>query len=203
LNRQADGSAPAPASRKELFTAFQSLALQGFGGVLPVSQRILVEQRQWLNRSDFLALMSLAQMLPGPNIINMALIFGDRHFGWRGALAACAGLLVAPLVIVLALAVLVQQASHLPWMNDALRGMGVVAAGLILSTALKLVSALRDNPMGRWICFGYLGVSACAIALFRWPLIAVLGIAAPLAWLTAWWCLRPRHPGAANPGGQP
>ncbi len=183
---------PAPPSGcRDLFLAFQSLALQGFGGVLPVAQRILVDQRRWLSRADFLALLSLGQILPGPNIINMALIFGDRHFGWRGALAACAGLLAMPLVLVLLLALLVQQASHVAWMQDALRGMGVVAAGLVLSTAMKLVTALRGNRMGLAACALLMALTVAAVAGFRWPLVGVLGVLAPLAWAWAWWSLRP------------
>jgi chromate transporter len=194
---------PAPPSGcRDLFLAFQSLALQGFGGVLPVAQRILVDQRRWLTRADFLALLSLGQILPGPNIINMALIFGDRHFGWRGALAAASGLLAAPLVLVLLLALLVQQASHLVWMHDALRGMGVVAAGLVLSTALKLVTALRGNRMGLSACALLVALTVAAVAGFRWPLVTVLAMLAPLAWAWAWWSLRPQSgaPPATPPG---
>jgi len=188
------GDPAPPASCRELFLAFQSLALQGFGGVLPVAQRILVEKHQWLTRAEFLALLSLGQLLPGPNIINMALIFGDRHFGWRGALAACGGLLLAPLILVLLLALLVQQASHLSWMHDALRGMGVVAAGLVLSTSMKLLTALRDNRMGVMVCALIAGVTVVAVAGFRWPLVAVLAGLVPLAWGWAWWCHRPISP---------
>jgi chromate transporter len=187
----AQGDPAPPANCRELFWAFQSLALQGFGGVLPVAQRILVEKRQWLTRAEFLALLSLGQLLPGPNIINMALIFGDRHFGWRGALAACSGLLLAPLVLVVLLAMLVQQASHWPWMHDALRGMGVVAAGLVLSTAFKLLTALRDNRMGVLVCALITSLTVAAVAGFRWPLVAVLAGLVPMAWGWAWWCHRP------------
>ena len=81
-------AAAAPASPLELLLAFNRLALQGFGGVLPVAQRELVERRRWLTRQEFVQLLSLGQVLPGPNIVNMALIFGDRHFGWRGG-AGC------------------------------------------------------------------------------------------------------------------
>jgi chromate transporter len=78
----ADGKVqPAPASPGELFRVFTRLAMQGFGGVLPVAQRTLVDQEGWLDREQFLELLSVSQILPGPNIVNMALILGDRHFG--------------------------------------------------------------------------------------------------------------------------
>ena len=95
-----------PRSARDLFVAFTVLALQGFGGVLPVAQRELVEKRRWLTREQFAEALSIGQVLPGPNIVNMALMIGDRLFGWRGAVAAMAGILAAPLVIVLLLALL-------------------------------------------------------------------------------------------------
>ena len=101
----------APRSKSELFVAFTWLALQGFGGVLAVAQRELVERLRWLSKEQFVELLSLSQVLPGPNVINLSLMFGDRHFGWRGALTAVAGMLAAPLVIVLALAALYVRSS--------------------------------------------------------------------------------------------
>ena len=178
-----------PRSKTELFTAFTWLALQGFGGVLAVAQRELVERLRWLNKEQFVELLSLSQVLPGPNIINLALMFGDRHFGWRGALVATGGLLAAPLVIVLVLAALYAQFSSVPQVAGALRGMGAVAAGLVLSTALKLAPTLRRNAMGLWPSVAMMVVSAAAIGWLRWPLAwVVLGLgAAGYAW--AWYRL--------------
>lgn len=178
--------AAGPRSCRELFLAFQRLALQGFGGVLPVAQRDLVEHRAWLSRAEFLELLSLSQVLPGPNIVNLALIFGDRHFGWRGALSAMGGLMAAPMLIVLALAFALKQAGQGPVINDALRGMGVVAAGLVLSTAWKLSGALRLNRMGLAACIVLAGITALAVGWLRWPLVAVLAVMVPLGWYLAW-----------------
>lgn len=158
---------------------------------MPVAQRILVEQRGWMTRDEFLALLSIAQVLPGPNIVNMALIFGDRHFGWRGALSSLGGLMLAPLVIVLALAALVRQAGEAPFVLDALRGMGVVAAGLVLSTAARLVTALRGNRMGPLVCLGLVLATMAAVGGLRLPLVAVLAVLAPIGLAIAWTRLRP------------
>lgn len=180
-----------PQSSAELFFAFNRLALQGFGGVLPVAQRELVERRRWLAQKEFVELLSLGQVLPGPNIVNMALIFGDRHFGWRGAASALAGLLLAPLAIVLALALFARQFADLPMVSGALRGMGVVAAGLVLSTAVKVWGTLRANPLGRLGCIAGVAATAVAIGLMRWPLVAVLAGVGGVAWAAAWWRLKP------------
>lgn len=192
LRDTAPPEAPAarPASPTEIFLAFNRLALQGFGGVLPVAQRELVERRRWLTKQEFVQLLSIGQVLPGPNIFNMALIFGDRHFGWRGGAAALAGLLAAPLLIVLALTLLARQAAHLPQVAGALRGMGMVAAALILSTAVKVSGTLRGNAMGLATCIVLAGLTAAAVGVLRWPMALVLAAIGPVAWGVAWWTLR-------------
>jgi chromate transporter len=176
----------APQSPGEMFTVFTRLALQGFGGVLPVAQRTLVEQERWLDHEQFLELLSISQVLPGPNIVNLALILGDRHFGWRGALAASSGVLLAPLVLVLALAMLAQQFSGHAVVGDALRGMGVAAAGLVLSTSVKLIQGLRRNALGVTGCAIFVLLTVLAIAALRWPLPGVVlglgGLAIAAAW---------------------
>jgi chromate transporter len=177
--------AQTPGSPADLFFAFNRLALQGFGGVLPVAQRELVERLGWLTKAEFVELLSVGQVLPGPNIVNMSLIFGDRCFGWRGAFAALAGLLLAPLVIVLVLAVLVRQGSTTPLVADALRGMGVVAAGLVLSTAIKLWGTLKANALGPRACVVLAAATALTIGGLRWPLVWVLLVLGAAGWWVA------------------
>jgi chromate transporter len=183
----------APASCGELFLAFQRLALQGFGGVLPVAHRELVERLHWMTDREFVELLALGQVLPGPNIVNVALIFGDRHFGWRGALAACAGLMLGPLVIVLALVSLYRLYAEEPRVAGALRGMAAVAAGLILGTAYKLSATLKKNALGWPLCALLALATLVAIGVLRWPLAwVVLGLG-PVATAIAWYRLAARE----------
>lgn len=163
-----------PTSKTDLFISFSLLALQGFGGVLAIVQRELVEKKQWLTREEFLEDWAVAQILPGPNVVNLSLMIGDRYFGLGGALAALAGMLTLPLLIVLALAVLMGGVADAPVVEGALRGMGAVAAGLITATGIKLMTALKGNPMGLAVCGGLAVVSFVAIAWMRLPLVWVL-----------------------------
>jgi len=180
-----------PASLRELFFAFNRLALQGFGGVLPVTQRELVERRRWLTQDQFVEMLAVSQVLPGPNVVNLALMFGDRAFGMRGAFAALAGMLLAPMVIVLALAALYGQFAQVPAVTGALRGMGAVAAGLVASTGLKLLGTLRRNPMGVPVSVALAATILLATAWLRLPLVwMVLGLGG-VAIVIAWSRLRP------------
>src|SRR5512137_1239543 len=163
-----------PATPGELFRVFNRMALQGFGGVLAVAQRELVERERWMTREQFVETLSLAQVLPGPNIVNMGLMIGDRFFGSRGIVAAVGGMLLLPLVIVLVLAALYGQLSSIPVVAGALRGMGAVAAGLVIATALKLAPTLKKNPMGRWPCLAFVAVTLLTVGALRWPMVWVV-----------------------------
>ena len=180
---------PGPASPAALFAAFNHLALQGFGGVLAVAQRELVERRRWMSQGAFLELLSIGQVLPGPNIVNMALIYGNRCFGWRGAFAALAGVMAVPLLIVLVLAWLWQQGAASPLAAGALKGMSLVAAGLIAATALRLAGALSRNIMGAGVSALLVAGTVLAIGVMRWPLVAVLPGIGLAAWGLARWRL--------------
>lgn len=177
---------PRPRNPADLFWSFTWLALQGFGGVVAVVQRELVEKKRWMTNEEFLEDWAVAQVMPGPNVVNLSLMIGDRHFGLRGAFAALAGMLSFPLAIALAVAlVYAQWASH-PAMAGALRGMGAVAAGLIGGMGLKLAVALRTHPLGPALCAVIAAVAFTAIVWLRmplyWLLLVVGGAACVLTW---------------------
>lgn len=163
-----------PQSKTDLFVSFSILALQGFGGVLAVVQRELVEKKKWLTREQFIEDWAVAQIMPGPNVVNLALMIGGRYFGLAGALAGVAGILAAPMVVVLLLALAFGGVSDSAWAQGALRGMGAVSAGLIAAVGLKLISALKSNPMGMPVCIALAAASFGGVGLLRLPLAWVL-----------------------------
>jgi chromate transporter len=170
-----------------LFWAFTFLALQGFGGVVAVVQRELVDKKRWLTAEQFVEDWAVAQVLPGPNVVNLSLMIGDRYFGLRGGLVALAGMLTFPLVIVLILAALFAGVSDSVPVQGALRGMGAVAAGMIAATGLRLFSALKQNVLGVLTCWSLAAITFIAVAFFRLPLILVLlGVGGA----GAWWAYR-------------
>ncbi len=180
-----DKAHPQPQSLTDLFVSFTLLALQGFGGVLAVVQRELVEKKRWMTREEFVEEWAVAQIMPGPNVINLSLMIGHRYFGFRGAMAALAGMLAVPLLVVLLLALVYAQFASHPGVAGALRGMGAVAAGLIAATGLKLMSALKNHPLGLPLCIALALLCFTGIALLRLPLVYVLlGLGATACTLT-------------------
>ncbi|WP_294765490.1 chromate transporter [uncultured Rhodoferax sp.] len=184
-----DLSRPGPRTKTELFVAFSLLALQGFGGVLAVVQRELVDKKKWLTPEEFVEDWAVAQILPGPNVVNLSLMLGDRYFGLRGALAGLAGMLCFPLVIVLLMAAAFAGVADTPQAQGALRGMGAVAAGLIAAAGLRLVGALKSNAMGTIVCWGMVVATFVAIAILRIPLAWVLLLIGGAGCVWAYVCL--------------
>ncbi len=184
---------PQPESVSDLFFSFSFLALQGFGGVLPVVQRELVEKKKWLTREEFVEEWSVAQVMPGPNVVNLAMTIGGRYFGLRGAMAALAGMLAFPLIVVLCLGLIYGHFSANPQVAGALRGMAAVAAGLIAGSGLKLAGALKSNVLGIVWCSLFAALSFAATAWLRVPLGYVLLVMGGLACALAYTKLgRPR-----------
>lgn len=160
-----------PKSLADLFFSFTLLALQGFGGVLAIVQRELVEKKKWLTPEQFVEDWAVAQIMPGPNVVNMSIIVGGRHFGLPGAMAALSGMLLLPLMLILTIAIIYAPFAHYPPVVDALRAMGAVAAGLILATGVKLARALKSNPLGPGLCILLGALCFSGVALLRLPLV--------------------------------
>jgi chromate transporter len=177
---------PRPRSLSDLFVAFTLLALQGFGGVLAVVQREMVERRRWLTQEEFIEDWAVAQIMPGPNVVNLSLMVGGRYFGLPGALAALAGLVTLPLLLVLALVIVHGRLGNDPAVAGALRGMAAVCAGLIGAAGLRLAGALARHPLPPSWGIAIAALGFVLVALAKLPLLPVLaglgGLACVLTW---------------------
>lgn len=183
-----------PRSRTDLFLSFTWLGLQGFGGVLAVVQREIVDRKQWMTLSEFAEEWALAQTLPGPNVVNLSVMFGGKHFGPSGALAALGGLLLLPGLLMLAVVFSFQAFAHVPVVASALHGMGVVAAGMVLAAGWRFMPTLRQHPMGFLWALALAVVSFVLAAVVHWPLAAVIGVVGSVACGLTWWRLVPGKP---------
>lgn len=160
---------------RDLFLLFLTISVQSFGGTLPFTRRELIERRRILTEAEFAEMLALGQILPGPNVINMSAALGDRHAGPRGAAAAVAGMVVVPVLIVIALATAVGTITHIAAVQGALLGMAAAAAGLLLGTAWRMGGPMRRSMPGLAVFAGVFG----AVALLRLPLALVLALAIP------------------------
>jgi len=159
---------PRPA---ELFFEFARLTLHSFGGALFWSRRMLVEKRRWLTDQEFVETLALAQLLPGANGINLAIMVGYRFAGLRGAL-----------VIIIAIGALYQHFGAVPEVRQALHGMASVAVALLIATAFKLTVVLGR----RWRPWLFVALTFAGVGLMRWNLLLVIAALAPFAIALAW-----------------
>ena len=151
---------------RALFLAFSSVGLSGFGGVLPFARRMLVEERQWMTAEEFNAQLGLCQFLPGPNVVNLAVVVGKRYQGALGAIVAPVGLLAGPLAIVLLLALLYDAYGSLPVAQGMLRGIAAVGCGLLFAMAWRMGLAIK----GKFAFLPFTALVVVAIAWLRWPM---------------------------------
>ena len=166
----------------ELFTEFARLTLHSFGGALFWSRRMLVEQKRWLSDQEFVETLALAQLLPGPNGVNLAVMVGYRFGRLAGAAAALAGFVGAPLVIISVIGALYAHFGALPVVKDALSGMAAVAVALLIAMAVRLTGVLGR----RWRLWAFVVLAFAGVGVMRWHLLAVVGALAPFAILLAW-----------------
>lgn len=146
------------------------------------SRRFIVERRRWLSEQEFVEIVALAQLLPGVNGVNLVVMIGYRFAGWAGAAASLAGFLGPPCLVVIVLGVFYESYGAVPLVQDALKGMSVVAVGLLLATGARMATVLQR----RWRPWAFVVLTFSAIGLMRWPLLAVVGALAPLAIAAAW-----------------
>ena len=167
----------------ELFRGFATIGLLGFGGVAAISRHVIVEQYRWLSEKEYATVLGVGQVLPGANTVNAAVIIGDRFQGPKGSLVGVLGLMVLPVLIVMALAALYNRFSDVPAVNVALTAAGASAAGMVVGTGLKMLSKIRPGIAG-WMIV----VLAVAIIVgLHWPLVRVVLLMVPVALvLTAW-----------------
>jgi len=168
----------------ELFAAFATISLSGFGGVLAWSRRMMVEERRWLTPEQFNETYALCAFLPGGNILNFSVIFGSRFRGAAGALAATAGLMGPPLLLVMIVGAVYAHYGDVPALRRMLTGVASAAAGLMMATVAKMARPLFRNsnvtaPLISLATF-------ISIGIVHWPLPLVLMIIVPVSIAVAW-----------------
>jgi chromate transporter len=171
-----------------LFVAFAKMSLAGFGGVLVWARRGIVDQHRWMTANEFNETFALCHFLPGPNVVNLSVVFGSRFRGIPGALAAFAGLLGPPVVIVTVLAALYARYGEIDALRRILAGISCAAVGLLISALFRMMMPLieRRDLIGLVI----LAAVFVAIGLLRLPLPAVLLVAIPLSIVIAFFIRR-------------
>jgi chromate transporter len=172
----AEAAAPAelekPPSLLNIALTFAAISSTAFGGGQKASIRHQVTTKGWMDSDEFMDGLELAQVLPGPNILNLAIYCGQRTRRLPGAIAAFLGASVPPFLIVLIAGALYFKYATNPYVHGALRGCAVGALGLTIGNALELSWDERED----WIKICLLVLTAIVVAWIKMPLLLVLVI---------------------------
>jgi chromate transporter len=174
-----DLPASTPPGLIALFVAFAKISLAGFGGVLVWARRAIVDQHRWMTADEFNETYALCHFLPGPNIVNLSVVFGSRFRGIAGGIAAFAGLIGPPMMIATILAALYARYGEIDALRRILAGVSCAAIGLLMATVMRMMMPLlRKRDLVGLVVLAAVFV---AIGVARLPLQAVLLVAIPLS----------------------
>jgi chromate transporter len=179
-----DAPPASPPTVLELFIAFAIISLSGFGGVMYWSRRMLVEQRKWMTPAEFNNAYALCQILPGPTVVNLSVVFGRGIRGLPGAAAALIGLIGPGLVIVIFFAFLYSIFGTIEALQRMLTGVAAAAAGLVISVTGKMAEPLFEQK--NWPAYAVAAAVFVTIGLLRWPIWWVLVALIPVSIAIAW-----------------
>ncbi len=176
------GNQAPPMTKGELFRCFLLMGVVSFGGVLPFARRALVDKHHWLSADEFNEGLSLGQILPGPNVVNLSIMLGARFHGPLGALLAFSGLMAAPFVILMMLATLYGIYGQVPAVQHVINGTAAASAGLVVAVGYNMLERQAKSVSTT----GISALAFVACGLLALPLLLVLGVLAPVSVLLSW-----------------
>jgi chromate transporter len=166
-----DSTAPVRVSLPQLTAAFVTIGATSFGGgVTGYIRRVVVEERRWLDSDEFLRGLSVAQVVPGPNAVNLAIFIGYRLSGPLGALLAALGVLVVPVIALAGLTVAWGRLGRLPAVAASLRALGAFGAGLMGATGFRIMRAARFKAPDLALA----AIAFVTVGVLHWPVPGVL-----------------------------
>jgi chromate transporter len=181
----------------QLFLVFSQIGLSSFGGsVAAWMHREFVERRGWLEESEFATALAVARIMPGVNIVNLAVLIGQRLKGFTGAAAAVAGLLTGPILVVIGLGLLYQRFAGIVFVQNVLEGIAASTIGLLISMGIAsgrriiregISYGLKIESVG---AIGILAATFVFVALLRFPTVLTVLFVAPFGIALAFFSLR-------------
>lgn len=182
--RDKAASSLASPSLSTLFAVFFRISLTAFGGgTQGWVYREIVERRRWLKPESLLTGLTVAQVLPGSNPLNVALYVGMQLRGWAGAAIAACGMVVPSFLVILAMGYLYQKFGNVAAVHAVLGGVAAVGIGATMAVAVKVSSRL---PREIWSPVVAVATFA-SVGLLRWPLVPTVLVAAPAGIMLAYW----------------
>ena len=173
-----------------LMGVFFRVGIASFGGsTAAFLYREVVQVRRWMSEEEFLAALTLSQVMPGANPVNMSLYVGAQLRGGMGAFVAAFGLVGPPFVVILILGGLYARYGGVAVVQAALAGVVAVGVAMVLQLGTQLARGIR-----RIVPAAIASAIFIAVGVLKWPMIPVVIVLAPLSvGFELWMDARSRH----------
>ena len=161
----------------DLFLVFAKMSAVTFGGgysMLPILRKEIVENKGWATEEEILDYYAISQCTPGVIAVNTAIFIGYKCKKVMGGIASALGMTFPSIVIILTIAVFIQNIMGVAVVQQAFAGIRVAVAALVLTAT---VSLFQKGVIDRW-SFGIFAVVFTATLLFNLSPIIVVTAAA-------------------------
>ena len=180
---RAEAVAPARVSLLAILGVFAKIGLMSFGGALSGwMHREIVVRRRWMDEADFFSGLALGQIMPGANVANLSLYIGQRLRGGIGAVVALLGMLLPPMIVVVALGMLYDRVAGILWLHRFIDGVAAAAIGLTIMVGIRASRRVerRLGPVTILLLLFF------TVGVLRWPMVPVVICVTPASLLLAW-----------------
>jgi chromate transporter len=168
---------------------FLKVGISSFGGGTSAwMHREVVERRGWISEAAFLTSLSIAQVLPGANPVNLSLAIGLQLRGAAGAVIAVIGMVAPAFCVILAIGAIYSYISMFPASHAVLGGLACVGIAATLVMGMKAARQLKWEPVAVLIAI----CTFAAVGIFHWSMVPVVLAAVPVSVLSAYWLERRR-----------
>lgn len=167
-----------------LFFNFFKIGILGFGGgyaILPLIESIIVKTNGWITANEFIDLVTISQITPGPILINSATFIGGKEGGVIGAVSATMGSVMPSLIIIIFLSILYYKFKSLSVVQTMLKIIKPAVVGLIAAASLGIViNVLFKDSIVNIKSFDFIGLilSVVSFILIRYskinPILVIL-----------------------------
>ncbi len=175
-----------PASFMEVFMVFLRLGFTSFGGPaahVGYFRRTFVEQRQWLNESQFAQLLAISQFLPGPASSQLGFAIGLQRAGWLGALGAFVGFTAPSVVLLIAFAAWLPTIDA-TWSSGIIHGLKLVAVAVVLHGVLGMARSLLPDMQRKLIALLGIAIMLLSSSSLGQMGVIIMGAILGSLWLT-------------------
>lgn len=163
----------------QLFRSFLKIGAFTFGGgwaMISIIEREIVDNKQWIERKDFLDLLAIAQSLPGILAVNIAIAVGDKLRGGKGSVSATIGTILPSFTIILIIAIFLtpDMIKNNPVISAIFMGIRPAVVALIIAPVITSAKAAKIGWKSLWIPFFTALLISLDLGIISNPIIYIL-----------------------------